>query len=77
MNVCVPEIWSRFDVFAELAKIMNRKNLVIKIKLYDIDEMKGRPLNTSMICDTLNQQTESKFISLKKAILKVANNYKI
>lgn len=77
MNVCAPEIWSRFDVFAELAKIMNKKNLVKKIKLYDINEMKGRPLNTSMICDTLNQQTESKFISLKKAIRKVADNYQI
>ena len=51
-------------------------NLIKKIKLYDIPEMKGRPLNTSMVCNRLKQETQSTFISLKEAINKVASNYK-
>ena len=77
INVCAPETWSRFEMWTQLAQIMNKnKNLIKKIKLYDIPIMKGRPLNTSMVCNRLNQETQSKFISLKDAIKKVANNYK-
>ena len=47
-----------------------------KINLYDIPVMKGRPLNTSMVCNRLNQETQSKFISLKDAMKKVVSNYK-
>ena len=45
-------------------------------KLYDIAEMKGRPLNTSMVCNRLKQETQSTFISLKDALGKIASNYK-
>ena len=77
INVCAPETWSRFEMWTQLAQIMNKNiNLIKKIKLYDIPIMKGRPLNTSMVCNRLNQETQSKFISLKDAIKKVANNYK-
>ena len=77
INVCSPETWSRFEMWTQLAQIMNKNiNLIKKIKLYDIPVMKGRPLNTSMVCNRLNQETQSKFISLKDAIKKVANNYK-
>ncbi len=77
INVCAPETWSRFEMQTQLAQIMNKDiNLIKKIKLYDIPEMKGRPLNTSMVCNRLNQDTQSVFISLKDAISRVANNYK-
>ena len=77
INVCSPETWSRFEMQIQLAQIMNKDiNLIKKIKLYDIPEMKGRPLNTSMVCNRLNQDTQSVFISLKDAISRVANNYK-
>ena len=77
INVCAPETWSRFEMQTQLAQIMNKDiNLIKKIKLYDIPEMKGRPLNTSMVCNRLNQGTQSVFISLKDAISRVANNYK-
>jgi len=77
INVSAPEIWSRFEMFTQLAQFMNRDTkLVKKIKLYDLPEMKGRPLNTSMICERLNQETESNFISLKDAMIKVASNYR-
>ena len=78
INLCVPEIWSRFDMFYLLAQLINQDiHLVKKIKLYDIAEMKGRPLNTSMICKRLNQEVETKFIPLKDSIIKIANNYKV
>ncbi len=61
----------------QLAQIANQDiNLIKKIKLYDIPEMKGRPLNTSMVCNRLKQETQSTFISLKDAMKKVASNYK-
>jgi len=60
-----------------LAQIMNQdKKSIKKIKLYDIPEMKGRPLNTSMVCNRLKQETQSTFISLNDAMKKVASNYK-
>ena len=77
INVCASEIWSRFEMHTQLAQFMGKdKNLIKKIKLYDIPVMKGRPLNTSMVCKRLNQETQSKFISLKEAMKKVADNYK-
>ena len=61
----------------QLAEIMNRDiSLVKKVKLYDIPEMKGRPLNISMVCNRLNREIQSSFISLKDAMIKVAGNYK-
>ena len=76
MNVCSPEIWNRFSIFNKLAMIMNRDTTLIKkIKLHDIPEMKGRPLNTSMVCEKLNQSIEKKFIPLKDVLYKIADNY--
>ena len=64
-------------MFNLLAQLINQDiHLVKKIKLYDITEMKGRPLNTSMICKRLNQEVESKFTPLKDSMIKVANNYR-
>ena len=78
MNLCAPETWSRFEMITLLARSINQDvDLVKKIKLYDITEMKGRPLNTSMICERLNQEVETKFIPLKDSIIKIAHNYKV
>ena len=78
INLCAPETWSRFHMINLLAQLINQDvDLVKKIKLYDITEMKGRPLNTSMICKRLNQEVETKFIPLKDSIIKIANNYKV
>ena len=77
INLSSPEIWSRFEMHTQLAEIMNRDiSLVKKVKLYDIPEMKGRPLNTSMVCNRLNREIQCSFISLKDAMIKVAGNYK-
>ena len=77
INLSSPEIWSRFEMHTQLAEIMNRDiSLVKKVKLYDIPEMKGGPLNTSMVCNRLNREIQCSFISLKDAMIKVAGNYK-
>ena len=77
INVSSPEMWSRFEMHNKLAQVMNKNsNSIKKIKLYDIPVMKGRPLNTSMVCNRLNKETDSIFTPLKDAINIVANNYK-
>tara|TARA_B100001013_G_scaffold201679_1_gene122175 strand:- start:1601 stop:2497 length:897 start_codon:yes stop_codon:yes gene_type:complete len=76
LNVCSPEKWSRFEIFTKLASLMGKdEDLVKKIHLHDLPEMKGRPLDTSMVCDRLNNKIEINFLSLKDAMLKVAENY--
>ncbi len=77
LNLCAPETWSRYDMVSLLAQLINQDiSLVKKIKLYDLAEMKGRPLNTSMICKRLNQEVEYKFTPFKDSVIKVANNYR-
>lgn len=77
INICAPEIWSRFEMHTRLAQLMEKDiSLVKEINLHDLSEMKGRPLNTSMVCSRLNQETHTKFVSFKDSIFKVANNYK-
>jgi len=76
MNVCSPEKWSRYNMFTQLAKHMGKDlSLVKNINLYDLAEMKGRPLDTSMICSRLIQETETRFISLENAIQKIIKHY--
>ena len=50
-------------------------SLVNEINLHDLPEMRGMPLNISMICNRLNQEMQTKFVSFKDSISKVANNY--
>ena len=77
MNLCSPEVWSRYEMHKKTAKLMSKDaNLVTKINLYDIVEMKGRPLKTSMICNRLIGETDCRFISFNDAIEKVADNYR-
>jgi hypothetical protein len=69
-------MWSRFEMHTQLAYHMDKEiSLVKSIKLYDLPEMTGRPLNTSMICSRLSQETETSFISFQDAIVNVAKNY--
>jgi dTDP-4-dehydrorhamnose reductase len=77
VNVCSPEVWSRYEMHKKLAKVMAKDEILVKkINLYDIPEMRGRPLNTSMICSSLTQKTRTSFIPFEDAIANVANNYK-
>ena len=76
INICSPEIWSRFEMYTKLAQLMDKdKSLVKEINLYDWPEMRGRPLNTSMVCSRLHQETRTEFVCLEESIDKVARNY--
>ena len=76
LNVCSPEIWSRFKMHSKLAQSMGvDKKLVKKIKLYDFPQMVGRPLDTSMVTTILDQNIQYKFTAFEDSISKVANNY--
>lgn len=77
MNICSPEIWSRYRMHCELAmKMKENENIIKKIKLYDLPEMAGRPLNTSMVCNRLKNENENQFVKFRESINKVAKNYK-
>lgn len=78
LNVCCPEIWSRYDVALELAKTMKLpdSSLVKKISLYDIPAMKGRPLNSTMVCNRLQKETQCSFIPLRESIQQVSANWR-
>ena len=76
MNVCSPEVWSRYQINKKLAMLMNKDQaLVNEINLYDIPEMRGRPLNTSMICSRLEKEVETEFFPLEDAIAEVSRYY--
>lgn len=76
INLCGSEKWSRFEIFNLLAERMGKdKGLIKAINLYDIPEMIGRPLDTSMVCNRFGLEIGEKFILLEDAIEKVANNY--
>ena len=76
LNVCGPEKWSRYDMYKKLAYLMGKnKRLVKGINLYDLEGMKGRPLDTSMTCKRLNNEIRSKFTPLEDAMVKVVTNY--
>tara|TARA_Y100000816_G_C26065982_1_gene560230 strand:- start:27 stop:908 length:882 start_codon:yes stop_codon:yes gene_type:complete len=75
INLCSPEIWSRYEMFKLLAELLNEgtQNLK-KIKLYDLKGMEGRPLNTSMKSQTVNH-LKLKFFPLKDALNSISKNY--
>ena len=76
INLCGSEKWSRFEIFNLLAERMGKdKGLIKAINLYDIPEMIGRPLDTSMVCNRFGLEIGEEFILLEDAIEKVAHNY--
>jgi dTDP-4-dehydrorhamnose reductase len=78
INICSDEIWSRYNLILNLAGALNvNKNLVKKIKLYDMAGFKNRPLNTSMTCNKLNSEIKFKFQSILDVNKKIAQNYEI
>lgn len=77
INLCSNEKWSRFEIFSMMARKMKKEDVLVKaINLHEINELKGRPLDTSMICSRLNKGVNLKFKPLEDAISEVAHNYK-
>lgn len=75
INLCSPEIWSRYEMLKLLAQLLNEDDQNLKkVNLYDLKEMDGRPLNTTMK-SLIVKKLEIKFLPLKKALSLIAENY--
>lgn len=73
MNVSSPDVWSRHQIAVELARALKADAaLVKKISLYDFPSMAGRPLDTSMACSRLRNETDVSFLPLKECIERTA-----
>lgn len=74
VNLCSPERWSRFDIARALGNAMNADPSQIDgILLHSIPSMKGRPLDSSMLCSRLTAETGVSFLPLRDAIRHVAS----
>lgn len=68
-NVCSPERWSRLAIAEQVAEIMGVcSRLIEPISLYEIPSMVGRPLDTSMRCSRLRNETKIMFSPLQNNI---------
>lgn len=77
VNVCSPEVWSRYDLALEIAKAMkvNTKR-VSQISLDEFGFELKRPKNTSMKIDRLLRETQCTFTPTVKCIGRVADNWR-
>lgn len=77
INVCSPEVWSRYDLALEMAEAMSIESK--RIQKISLDELEGetkRPKNTSMIPKRLLLEKQITFTSILECIKTVAKNYK-
>lgn len=74
LNMCNPESCSRYFVAQGMAQALHIDSTFVKpIKLHDIPEMAGRPLNTSMKCSRLNREVGVSFQTLQASMDAVAD----
>lgn len=77
LNLCAPEKTNRFALAQTLAQKLGAPGTLVEpISLYDIPAMKNRPLDTSMICSRLSQETDAAFLSLEEALETVAGHWR-
>jgi dTDP-4-dehydrorhamnose reductase len=73
LNLAAPERWSRYEIALALAQALEvPPSRVRKIALHDLPAMKGRPLDTTMLCSRLLAQTSVSFTPLRDSIQRVA-----
>jgi dTDP-4-dehydrorhamnose reductase len=76
VNVCVPEIRSRYELAVELAERMRvPHSRVRRISLRDLPGKALRSLNTSMLCPRLQELGLAQFTPLAGCIGRVAENW--
>jgi dTDP-4-dehydrorhamnose reductase len=76
INVCSPEIWSRYDLASSLAKTMKiPADRVHKVLLAEIDFRVKRPKNTSLIAKRLLLDCRLNFVPISKCLEAVARNW--
>ncbi len=76
VNVCSPEVWSRYDLALAIANAKGiDKGKVIRISLDELGFKSNRPKNTSMIAKRLSSETLLAFTPISKCIEIVARNW--
>jgi dTDP-4-dehydrorhamnose reductase len=77
VNVCSPEVWSRYDLALALAREMGvRSTRVSRISLDDLGIGPKRPKNTSMAIERLQREAQYNFTPMAQCITYVARNWK-
>jgi len=78
VNICSPEVWSRFAIASAVARALHVASARVRqVSLHDLCDMQDRPLNTSMHCSRLQANTAATFTPLADAIARVAANWKL
>ena len=76
VNLCSPEIWTRYDLVLTLVRFMGiSESRIKKISMADHDIMQCRPKNTSMLCKRLKSIVNYKFTPITKCVEKIAANW--
>ena len=76
INVCAPEILTRYDVAKNVALRLGYDiHLIHPIQLSDLHEPFSRPKNTSMVCIKLNNLYTYDFATLNQCIDKIVLHY--
>ena len=76
VNLCSPEVWSRYDLALAIAKALNsNQQLVRRISLSDLPTAGPRPTNTSLVCKRLEDEVGLSFTNTNECIARVAANW--
>lgn len=74
VNVCSPEVWTRYNIALEMAKAIKvDRSRVIRISIDEIGPR--RPKNASMLTERLSREAHCNFVPLVKCIEQVARNW--
>jgi dTDP-4-dehydrorhamnose reductase len=77
VNICSPEVWSRYDLALNMADHLGIDPVKVKkVSLDDLNENFKRPKNTSMATERLKKETQSKFMPISQCIKKISDNWK-
>ena len=77
MNICSPQSWSRYAIALALAQAMDVETSLVKKIRFMTASMKGRPLNTTMVCSRLRKATKVTFTPLLESIRQAARHWKV
>lgn len=78
INICSPEIWSRFNLAVGLAKFLNKDlSLVEPMSFKDFGDSFNRPKRTNMVCNRLTEEARINFTPMSYCFQKIEENYRV
>ena len=76
VNVCSPELWSRYDLAISIAKTLGlSENLIKKVSLDDIFNNPKRPKRIRLLCNRLKNEADINFTPIHDCIEKLKGLY--